>query len=66
MLITDSDSILGAGRNCKKFLGRTFTPLQISEPDKHNKNTVKRVIHNLKAGCSKIRNACGMGVVSYH
>ena len=43
-----------------------FTPLQLSEPDKHNHNLVNRAIQNLKAGLSKIRNACGTGVLAYH
>ena len=66
MLITDSDSILGSGKKWKQVLGRTFTLLFLSEPDKHNHNLFKRDIQNLKAGCSKIRNACGTGVLDYH
>ena len=43
-----------------------FTLLQLSETDKHNHNSVKRVIQNLKDGLSKISNACGTGVLAYH
>ena len=50
----------------EKILGQTFIPLHLSEPDKHNKNRVKHAIYNLKAGCSKFRNACGAGVLYYH
>ena len=65
-IITDSDGILGAGRVWKNFLGGLFVPLILLEPDKHNKNFVERAIQNLKAGLSKIRNACGAKVLRYH
>ena len=66
MIITDSDRVLGAEKKWKHFLGRMFTLLQLSEPDKHNQNPVERAIQHLKAGLSKIRNACGTGVLAYH
>ena len=66
MIIMDSDGVLGAGEKLKHFLGRIFTPLQLSEPDKHNQNPVKRAIQKFKAGLSKIRNACWKGVIVYH
>ena len=66
MLITDSDGVLGAENKWKHFLGQKFTPHRLSEPDKHNKNPVKHAIHNLKTRCSKISNACGMGVLAYY
>ena len=62
----DSDGRLGAGRVWKNFLGGLFVPLILSEPDKHNQNFVERAIQNLKAGLSKIRNACGAEVLRYH
>ena len=65
ILITDSDGILGFGKKCKQVLGRTIIPLYLSETDKHNKTPVERSIHNLKDRCSKIRNACGTGVLAY-
>ena len=37
MIITDSNEVLGAGKKWKQVLGRLFIPLQLSEPDKHNK-----------------------------
>ena len=64
-IIMDSDGRLGAGRVWKNFLGGLFVPLILSEPDKHNHNFVERAIQNLKAGLSKIRNACGAEVL-YH
>ena len=65
MLITDNEIILGAGKKRKQVLGITFVPHNLSEQDKHNKNPVKRAIQNFKARCSKIRNSCGMGVITY-
>ena len=64
MLITDSDGVLGARKKWKHFLGQIFTPLRLSEPDKHNQNPVERAIHILKAGFSKISNACGTEVLA--
>ena len=61
MIITDIDGVLGAGKKWKHYLGRMFVPLLLSEPDKHNKNPVERAMRKLKAGLSKIRNACGTG-----
>ena len=66
MIVTDSDGFIGAGKKWKHYLGKIFTPLKISKPYKHNQNPVKRAIQNLKAGLSKIRNACGTGVLAYH
>ena len=66
MIITDNDGVIGAGNKRKNYLGRIFTPLRLSEPDKHNQNLVKRAIKNLKASLNKIRNACGTGVLAYH
>ena len=66
IIITYFDWVLGAGNNWKHYLGRMFTPLQLSETDKHNQNPVKRVIQNLKAGLSKIRNSYGVGVLAHH
>ena len=66
MLITDSDSILGAGKEWKHILGQIFPPSQVSEPDNHNQNMVERSIQNLKARCSKNRKACGAGVITHH
>ena len=66
MIITDSNVVLGAVKKCKRFLGRLLIPLQLSKPDKHNQNPIKRAIQNLKAGLSKISNACGTGVLAYH
>ena len=66
IIIMDSDGVLGAGKKWKLFLGLMFTPIQLSELDKHNNNTVQRAIQNLKAGLSKIRNDCGTGVLAYH
>ena len=40
--------------------------MSLSEPDKHNQNFVEHAIQNLKAGLSKIRNACGAEVLHYH
>ena len=65
-IITDSNIKLGAGKVWKNYLGQLFVPLSLSEPDKHNQNFVERAIHNLKAGLSKIRNACGAEVIAYH
>ena len=65
MIIADSDGVLGAGKKWKHYHGRMFTPLQLSEPDKHNHNPVERTIQKLKAGLNKIRNACGTGVLAY-
>ena len=66
MIITDINGVLSGVKKCKRFLRRLLIPLQLSEPDKHNQNPVKRAIQNLKAGLSKIRNACGTGVLAYH
>ena len=66
MIIKDSNMVLGAGKNWKQFLGQIFTPLQLSKPDKPNQNPVESAIQKLKAGISKIRNYCGMGVLAYH
>ena len=65
-IITDSDKRLGAGKTWKRFLSNIFVPLILSEPEKHNQNFVERAIQNLKAGQSKIRNACGAGVSRYY
>ena len=65
-IIMDYDGNLGAGKQWKDYLGRLFVPLSLSEPDKHNQNLVERAIQNLKAGLSKIRNACGAEVLAYH
>ena len=62
----DSYGILGAEKKWKQVLGRTFIPLFLSEPDRHNKNPVKNSIQSYKAGCSKIRNYCKAGVLAYH
>ena len=61
----DSNGKLGAGKVWKKYLGRLFVPLSLSEPDKHNQNFVESGIQNLKAGLNKIRNACGDEVIAY-
>ena len=66
MIITDSNGLLGSGKKWKRFLGRLFIPPQLSEQDKHNQNPVKHTIQKLKAGLSKIINACGTGVLPYH
>ena len=66
LLITDSGGILGVGKKWKQVIERTLIPLHLSELDKHNQNPVKRAIDNLKAGCIKISNACGTGVLTYH
>ena len=66
MIITDSDGVLGAGKKWKHFLGRLFIPINISEPDKHNQNPDECAIQNFKDSLSKIRNACGVGVLAYH
>ena len=58
-ILMDSDKRLGVGKAWKSFLGGLFFTLILSEPDKHNQNFVERAIQNLKAGLSKIRNACG-------
>jgi len=65
-IITDSDKRLGAGKTWKRFLSNIFVPLILSEPEKHNQNFVERAIQNLKAGQSKIRNACGFEVSQYY
>ena len=65
-IITDSDGVLGARKKWKHHIGKFFTPLRLSEQDKHNQNLAERAINNLKAGKSKIRNACGTGVLAYH
>ena len=65
-ILTDSDKRLGVGKAWKSFLGGLFVPLILYEPDKHNQNFVERAIQNLKAGLSKIRNACGAGVSRYY
>ena len=65
-IMTDCDGRLVAGKVWKSYLGRLFVPLSLSEPDKHNQNFFERVIQNLKAGLSKIRNACGAEVLRYH
>ena len=66
MIITDSYGVLGAVKKWKHYLGRMFTPLLLSKQDKHSQNPVERAIQKLKASLSKIRNACGEGVVAYH
>ena len=66
MLPTDSDSVLDDGKKRKQVLGKTFIPLHLSEPNKHNQNPFKCDIQNLKAGCSKTSNSCGTGVLAYH
>ena len=63
MVITDSDGVIGVEKKCKHYLGQMFTPLRLSEPDKHNQNPVGRAIQNLKSGLSKIRSSCGTGVL---
>ena len=65
-IITDSDGRLGAGKAWQNVLGRLFVPSILLEPDKHNHNFVERAIQNLKAGLSKIRNACGAEMLNYH
>ena len=64
-LITDIHSVLGAGKQWKQVPGRKITPLLLSKTDKHNQNPVECDIQKLKAGVSKIINACGTGVGSY-
>ena len=44
MVINDRDDLLGAGDKWKHFLWRMFTPLCLSESDKHNQNPVERAI----------------------
>ena len=44
MIIDDSDGALDAGNKWKYYLGKIFTPLRLSEPDKHNQNPVERAI----------------------
>ena len=66
MIITDFTGMLGAGNKWQHFLGRLFVPLNLSESDKHNQNPVECAIHKLRDGLSKIRNACGVGVLAYH
>ena len=66
MIITDSYGVFGAAKKWKHFLCQMFTPLRLSEPDKHNQNPVKCAIQNLKAGIRKIRNSCGAGFLTYH
>ena len=65
-LIKDNDGILGAGKKRKQVLRRKFNPIHLSEPDKKNKKPVEFAVQNLKARCSKMRNACGTGVFDYH
>ena len=43
-LIKDRNSIFCIDKQCRQVLGRTFTPLFLSKPDKHNKNPVKCTI----------------------
>ena len=64
-LITDSHSILGAGKKWKQVLGQKCNPLLLSKPDKNNKTPVERAIQNLKFGVGKIRIACGTGILAY-
>ena len=45
---------------------KIYPPPYIYEPDKHNKKLVKDVIPSLKAGCSKISSACGIGILAYN
>ena len=66
MIIMDRDGVIGAGKKWKHYPRRIFTPLRLSEQDKHNQNPVERAIQNLKAGLSKIRNYCGAGFLAYH
>ena len=66
VLIMYSEGILGAGYKWKQAIGKTFIPLHLSGPDKHNQNPVKRFTQNLKARCSKISNSCGTGILPYH
>ena len=35
---TDSHSILGASKFCKRVLRKTFISILLSDPDKHNQN----------------------------
>ena len=35
-IIMDIYRVLGAGGNWKHYIGQMFTPLRLSEPDKHN------------------------------
>ena len=48
------------------FSGENVHPLFLSEPDKHNQNSVEGTIQNLKSRCSKIRNTCGTGILAYN
>ena len=48
--ILDRDGVLGARKKWKHHIEQIFTPLRLSELDKHNHNPVKRAIQNLKAG----------------
>ena len=66
IIITDSNGVLGSENKWKHYLGRMFTPLRLPKPDKQDQNLVKHAIQNLKAGLSKIKNACEMGVLAYH
>ena len=64
-LITDSHSILGAGKKRKQIPGRKSILLFLSEPDKHNKNPIERSIQNLKARVGKIGNDFKTGLLEY-
>ena len=48
MIIADSDGVLGAGKKWKRFLGRFFIPLQLSEPDKNNQHPVESAIQKFE------------------
>ena len=57
--------MLGVGKKWQQFLGRLFILFNLSKPDKQNQKPVERTVQNLKDGLSKIRNACGVGVLAY-
>ena len=65
MIVMDSDGVLGVGKKWQQFLGRLFILFNLSKPDKQNQKPVERTVQNLKDGLSKIRNACGVGVLAY-
>ena len=62
-LITDSHSILGAGKKQKQIPGRKSILLFLSEPDKHNKTPIECSIQNLKARVGKIGNDFKTGLL---